>query len=135
MHMRWSLPLAALVLTGCVVHLDLEDDKPLQRAVHTGERSTVGYFYALKPTCEAEMLPEITVLKSPLHGNITFEAGEAYPHYTSSNIRSACNQNPAPGTLLLYQSGTGFEGVDSFQISVRYPNSHVKTLTYQVAVR
>src|SRR5579863_7693926 len=74
MHMRWSLPLAALVLTGCVVHLDLEDDKPLQRAVHTGERATVGYFYALKPTCEAEMLPEITVLKSPLRGNISFEA-------------------------------------------------------------
>jgi hypothetical protein len=134
-HMRSSMPLVALLLTGCVVPLDLEQDKPLQRAVHTGERAPVGYFYALKPTCEVEMLPEITVLKEPRHGSVSFETGEEYPHYGPSNIRSACNRNPAPGTLLFYQSTAGFEGGDSLQVRVRYPGNHVRTIAFEVSVR
>ena len=132
--MRLSVSLAALLLSGCVVHLDLPEDKPLQRAVHTGDRAPVGYFYSLKPTCEVEMLPEVTILKAPNHGSVTFETGDGYSHYAASNIRYACNKNPAPGTLLFYQSITGFAGGDSFQISVRYPNSHVRTINYEVSV-
>jgi hypothetical protein len=134
--MRW-LPsvVAAILLAGCVVHLDLAADKPLPRAVHAAERTKVGYFYSLKPTCEVDVLPEISIIKAPAHGSVYFETGQDYPNYSSANIRSNCNKQLAPDTQLFYQSIADFQGTDSFVVNVRYANSHLRTITYNVTVR
>lgn len=124
----------AIVVAGCVVHLDLEKDKPLHRAVHTGERDQVAFFYSLKPMCEVDVLPEITVVTAPGHGNVSFGNGQDYPDYSPNNIRYDCNKQLVQGTQLFYQSAADFQGADSFVVDVRFANSHVRTITYKVAV-
>lgn len=125
---------AAFLLAGCVVHLDLDEDKPAQRAVHSGEKDKVGYFYSLKPTCEVDVLPEISIVKAPAHGSVNFESGQDYPGYSQRNIRYECNKQLAPSTQLFYQSGADFHGSDTFVVNVRFANSHVRTITYNVTV-
>ena len=125
---------AAILLGGCVVHLDLNEDKPAQRSVHSGEKDKVGYFYSLKPTCEVDVLPEISIVKAPAHGSVNFESGQDYPTYSQRNIRYECNEQLAPSTELFYQSRADYHGNDSFVVSVRFANSHVRTITYNVTV-
>ena len=126
---------ATFLIAGCVVHLDLPEDKPLHRAVHVGERDQVGYFYSLKPTCEVDVLPEISVVTPPGHGSVYFEPGQDYPNYSQRNIRYECNKKLAPSMQLFYQSLADFQGNDSFVVNVRFADSHLRTITYNVTVR
>ncbi|HXY95977.1 MAG TPA: zinc ribbon domain-containing protein [Steroidobacteraceae bacterium] len=104
------------------------------RAVHSGQREQVAFFYDLLANCEVEGYPEITVVRGPDAGAVSVQKGKAYPRYTRENIRFECDRNPADAMLVFYQSNAGYRGRDSFTITVRFPDSEVWTESYGVNV-
>jgi zinc-ribbon domain len=104
------------------------------RAVHSGQREQVAFFYDLLANCELEAYPEITVVHGPAEGTVSVEKGKAYPRYTRENIRFECDRNPADAMLVFYQSNADYRGRDSFTITVRFPDSQVWTESYDVNV-
>ena len=104
------------------------------RAVHSGQREQVAFFYDLLANCEVEGYPEITVLRGPAEGIVSVEKGKAYPRYTRENIRFECDRNPAGAMLVFYQSNANYRGRDSFTITVRFPESQTWTESYSVNV-
>ena len=104
------------------------------RAVHSGQREQVAFFYDLLANCEVAAYPEITVLKAPAQGTVSVEQGKAYPCYTRENIRFECDRNPAGASLVFYQSGANYRGRDAFTIQVRFADSEMWTQTYNVNV-
>lgn len=107
---------------------------PIHRGVHTGDRSKVGNYYSVLPTCETDGYPEITVVNAPKHGKVSSDPGEVYTNFARDNVRWDCNRKPVPGTQLFYQSDPGFEGKDSFSIAIRWPSSDLRTDSYDVEV-
>jgi len=105
-----------------------------RRAVHSGQKERVAFFYDLRADCEIEGYPEITVVRGPSQGSVSTEQGKAYPEYTRDNIRFDCDRNLAGATLVFYESKPRFRGSDSFTIKVRFPGSALWTESYIVDV-
>ena len=108
--------------------------KPIIRGVHTGEKTKVGFYYTIFPTCESEGYTEITVVKAPKHGRVSSDQGQDYPNFARDNVRWECNRKLVPSTQVFYQSDAGFQGKDAFSITVRSPSSGVRTDYYDVQV-
>lgn len=104
------------------------------RAVHSGQKEQVAFFYDLRANCEIEGYPEITVVRGPSQGDVFTEQGKAYPQYTRDNVRFDCDRNLAGATLVFYESKPRFRGSDSFTIKVRFPGSALWTESYIVDV-
>ena len=132
-----ALGFAALGAVAALVasrgHLPLEGASN-RRAVHSGQKEQVAFFYDLRANCEVEGYPQIIVVNGPTDGSVSVERGTAYPRYTRENIRFECDRNPAGASLVFYQSRASFHGRDSFTISVRFPDSAVWTESYAVEV-
>jgi zinc ribbon protein len=122
---------AALLLTRTPVGTE---GARYARAVHSGQREQVAFFYDLLANCEVESYPEVTVTSAPTQGTVSVEQGKAYPRYTRENIRFECDRNLAGASLVFYQSGANYRGRDSFTIHVRFPDSEIWTQTYTVSV-
>jgi len=122
---------AALLLTR--PHAGLDGIRNT-RAVHSGSREQVAFFYDLLANCEVEGYPEISVVRGPEKGTVSVEKGKAYPRYTRENIRFECDRNPAGAMLVFYQSDPDYRGRDSFTITVRFPDSQMWTESYSVNV-
>lgn len=104
------------------------------KAVHSGQKERIAYFYALRADCESEGYPEIMVVRSPGKGSISTEQDKAYPQYTRDNTRFECDKNLAAATLVYYQSEPGFHGLDSVTIMIRFPDSTARTESYAIQV-
>lgn len=69
--MRLLTSLAATILIGgCVVHLNLDEDKPLQRAVHVGEKDKVVFSYSRVRPAGNSCRPVGEFLRVVKHGEI-----------------------------------------------------------------
>ena len=104
------------------------------RAVHSGQREQVAFFYSLRANCDVEGYPEITIVRGPARGSVSTEQGKAYPQYTRDNIRFECDRSLAGATLVFYQSAADFRGHDSFTIAIRFPDSTQWTQSFAVDV-
>jgi hypothetical protein len=129
----------ALVLGGLAAYIVHKETIGLggatnRRAVHSGQKEQVAFFYDVRADCEIEGYPEITVVRRPSQGNVSTEQGKAYPRYTRDNIRFDCDRNLVGATLVFYQSKPRFRGHDSFTITVRFPDSVLWTESYIVEV-
>ena len=124
--------LGAFVASRGVTSLDRSG---IHKAVHSGQREQVAFFYDLLADCEVAGYPEVTVDRAPRNGEISTEQGKAYPSYTRENIRFECNRNLQGATLVFYQSDTNFHGRDSFTIRIRFPDATLWTQSYRVEVQ
>jgi hypothetical protein len=124
---------ATLSVFGCAVTVH---KPPVQdtRAVESGARSKVAYYYNLKGNCQVDGVPQVTVTKSPSNGALTIGAGNNLPQYPADNALSACNQQPVSSAELFYQSSPNFHGADDFAVQVRYSSSYTQSYAYNVMV-
>jgi hypothetical protein len=104
------------------------------RGVDSSHRQAVDNYYSVEPDCSNPGYPEIRVLRMPGHGTVAVENGEAYPNFSKDNVRYECNKKKVAASLVTYESVAGFHGKDFFTIQVRYSNSNLRLVTYNVDV-
>jgi hypothetical protein len=104
------------------------------KAVHSGQKERIAYFYALRADCMSEGYPEIVVVRPPDKGRVSTEEGKAYPQYTRDNTRFDCDKNLTEAILVYYQSEPSFHGRDSVTIMIRFPDSNARTEFYTIDV-
>ena len=131
--LKWAKLTSALVLlSGCA-------DAPLKptsilRGVDSDVQQAVDQFYSVKPDCGNAGYPEVRILHPAGHGAVAAQNGEVYPSFAKDNVRYECNKAKIASTVVLYKSNPGFHGKDSFTIQVRFENSTLRLLTYNVDV-
>ena len=104
------------------------------RGVDSSTRQVVDNYYTVEPDCSNPGYPEIKVLRMPGHGTVAVENGEAYPSFRQDNVRYDCNKKKVATSQVSYESVAGFHGKDSFTIQVRYVNSNLRLITYNIDV-
>ena len=104
------------------------------RGVDSGTRQVVDDYYSVEPDCSNPGYPEIKMVHSPGHGTVVVDDSEAYPNFSKDNVRYDCNKKKVATTRVSYESVAGFHGKDSFTIRVRYTNSNLRLVTYNVDV-
>jgi hypothetical protein len=57
--------------------------------------------------------PTLKVAKAPQHGEVSVEQGTALADFVKGDVRSVCNGNSVPATVIYYTSVIGFIGDDS----------------------
>lgn len=125
-----------LLLTACAGTPDGAALKPsiVVRGVDSGVQQVVDDYYSVKPDCGNSGYPEIKILHFPGHGTVAAEKGEVYPTFAKDNVRYECNKAKVASSRVLYKSNPEFHGNDSFTIQVRFENSTLRLLTYNVDV-
>lgn len=104
------------------------------RGVDSGTRQIVDNYYSVEPDCSNPGYPEIKILRVPGHGTVAVENGETYPSFSKDNVRYECNRKKVASSQLSYKSNSEFHGKDSFTVQVRYSNSNLRLITYDVDV-
>jgi hypothetical protein len=104
------------------------------RGVDSGIRQVIDHYYSVEPDCSNPGYPEIKILKMAGHGTLAVENGETYPNFSKDNVRYECNKKKVAASQVLYESASGFRGKDSFTIQVRFVNSNLRVITYNVDV-
>ncbi len=104
------------------------------RGVDSGTRQVVDDYYSVEPGCSNPGYPEIKFLAMPSHGTAVAARGEVYPGFPKDNVRYECNRSKVPSSQVLYESQAGFHGHDSFTVEVRFANSIVRLVTYNLDV-
>jgi hypothetical protein len=104
------------------------------RGVDSGAQQVVDDYYSVAPDCGNMGYPEIKILNVPGHGTVAVENGKVYPSFAKDNVRYDCNKAKVASSRVLYKSNPGFHGKDLFTIQVRYVNSTLRLLTYNVEV-
>jgi hypothetical protein len=124
------------LLSACAAPLGDLDLKPtpIVRGVDSGTRQVVDDYYSVRPDCGNLGYPEVNVLKTPGHGTAAVEKGEVYPNFSKDNVRYECNKNKVASTQVFYESYAGFHGRDSFTVQVRFVNSSLRLITYNIDV-
>ena len=131
-----SLLFGVYLLAGCAseqVHGNSADHAE-RKGVHSGQRERIEYFYSALPTCEIEGYPEIRVVRSAHHGNVTFEKSQDYPGFSRDNVRWECNKKLLGSTRVFYESNPDFHGNDSVSIEVLFPSGGIRTVTIAITV-
>ncbi len=127
------LALLVAALSGCPINT-VRSNAPQARAVQSGSRTQVAFFYNLTDNCQSEGVPQVTVTRVPANGKVTIGAGHDLPQYPSDNPRAVCNQAPVPTSQVYYESNGGFRGADSFAIQVQFSSTFTQTYTYELTV-
>jgi hypothetical protein len=104
------------------------------RGVDSSTRQVVDSYYSVEPDCSNPGYPEIKFLRMPNHGTVAVENGEVYPNFSKDNVRYDCNKKRVATSQITYESVAGFHGSDSFTIQVRFNNSNLRLVTYNVDV-
>jgi len=127
---------AFLLLSSCADTAVSPALKPsfIVRGVDSGARQVIDNYYSVNPDCGNEGYPEIKVMQVPTHGTVAVENGDTYSSFTKDNVRYECNKKKVASSQLFYQSSPGFHGKDSFTIQVRFVNSNLRLITYNVDV-
>ncbi len=100
----------------------------------SGSRQVIDHYYSVEPDCSNSGYPEIKVIRMAGHGTVTVENGETYPNFSKDNVRYDCNKRKVATSQVVYESVGGFHGRDAFTIQVRYSNSNLRLVTYNVDV-
>jgi hypothetical protein len=113
---------STLALASCVV---VNENKPEARTSQqvaeapnvrgalSGQRQLLVSFYATGSDCTSLGYPTLKVAKAPQHGEVSVEQGTALADFGKGDIRTVCNGNSVPATVIYYTSVTGFIGEDS----------------------
>ncbi len=108
---------------------------PIAKGAESGKKQLFETAAALNPDCSIAGEPFITVVKAPTNGQMTVEKGEAFPTFPKENVRSACNTQKVPATLLYYTSNPGFTGTDTAMIELVTPLGGLIRTSYVITVR
>ncbi len=108
---------------------------PIAKGAESGKKQLFDTVSALNPDCTNAGEPVVTVVKPPVNGQITVEKGEAFPNFPKDNVRSACNTQKVPATLIYYTSNPGFTGIDSATIEILTPTGGLVRPVYAITVR
>jgi hypothetical protein len=127
---------ACFLLSACTDTTSNTALKPtiIVRGVDSSTRQVVDNYYSVEPDCGNPGYPEIKVLRMPGHGSVAVDNGEAYPSFAKDNVRYDCNKKKVATSQVSYESVAGFHGKDSFTIQVRYANSNLRLITYNIDV-
>ena len=104
------------------------------RGFDSGARQIVDDYYSVTPDCGNLGYPEIKIMHAPTHGTVSVDKGEAFPAFPKDNVRYECNKKKVASSQLFYESSPGFHGKDTFTIQVRFVNSNLRLVTYNVDV-
>jgi hypothetical protein len=88
-------------------------EAPNIRGALSGQRQLLVSFYATGPDCTSLGYPTLKVVKAPEHGEVSVEQGTALAEFPKGDVRSPCNGQSVPATVIYYTSVTGFIGEDS----------------------
>ena len=126
----------SLLLSACTDAPSHSGLKPniIVRGVDSGAQQVVDDYYSVQPDCGNLGYPEIKILKGPSHGDVSLDKGETYPCFGKDNVRYECNKKKIASSQVLYRSNPGFHGKDAFTIQVRFVNSSLRLVTYDVDV-
>lgn len=124
------------LLSACASTPSGTELKPsiILRGVDSSTRQVVDNYYSVEPDCTNPGYPEIIVLRMPRHGTVAVQNGETYPSFSKDNVRYDCNRSKVATSQVTYESAAEFHGKDSFTIQVRYANSNLRLVTYNVDV-
>ena len=127
---------AVLLLSSCADTPGGPAPKPnsVVRGVDSGVRQIIDDYYSVTPDCGNMGYPEVRISQAPTHGTVAVENGETYPSFAKDNVRYDCNKKKIASSQVFYESSPGFHGKDSFTIQVRYVNSNLRLVTYNVDV-
>jgi hypothetical protein len=89
----------------------------------------VGVYVNIKPDCTSGPLPSIQLTSPPEHGKITVKQGKV----TATNYKQ-CLALEVPAFIAVYRSRTGFAGVDTMTLSIKYPGGKTEMQRISVTV-
>jgi hypothetical protein len=131
-----KLATLSLLLSACADTPGNPVIKPstVARGVDSGTRQTIDDYYSVEPDCGNPGYPEIKILHMPAHGIVATENGATYPNFPKDNVRYECNKKKVASSEVFYTSNPGYHGRDSFTLQVRFVNSNLRLVTYDVDV-
>ncbi len=91
--------------------------------------------FSLQPDCSLNAYLTVRILSLPTHGTATVERGRYYPNYPKNNDRSVCNDRPADGTAVWYQSTPGYVGDDAVELEVIGTDGRAARISYHIEVK
>ena len=105
-----------------------------KRSAVAGMVLRVNFATAINPDCTALPLFTVRITKPPAHGVVKIEAGEEFPTFPISNVRSECNKQRVPGVLVSYTPDANYAGADTFVLHTISPLGFVQNQTYLITV-
>lgn len=134
--------LVAATLGGCATAgLEGAGDSTevsITRFARSGERKVVSDYrtYRISLGCATTSLPEVSILKRPLFGEVDLATAPAARFFgNESRERSACRGVSGPTMVVYYTSRRGFRGHDFFSYRVRFKNGETRHVEATVQVR
>ena len=107
----------------------------LTRAVATGQKLRLEFFYVIQPDCSSVGLTTVRILEKPQHGTLTVENGQGFTNFPKENQRYECNMRKSDGTLVFYEPEAEFTGKDSITLDVIFPLGQSSKRHYSVEVK
>lgn len=105
------------------------------KVVASGQRVLIDTLASLDPTCRSLGQTEVNLLTAPHGGEVETSLGREYPSYVAANVRSVCDKQRVPATLIFYRASQGFTGPDWFDVEIVFPRGIARRLRYGVNVR
>jgi hypothetical protein len=106
----------------------------IKRTAVAGMVLRVNFATAINPDCSSLPLFTVRIMKPPAHGVVKIEAGEEFPTFPPTNVRSECNKQRVPGILVGYTADADYTGADTFVLHTISPNGLVQNQTYLITV-
>lgn len=105
------------------------------KVVAAGQRVKMDTLASLDPTCRSLGRTEVNLLTAPQGGQVETLLGRDYPAYVAANVRSVCDKQRVPVTMIFYRASPGFSGSDSFDAEIVFPQGNARRVRYKVEVR
>jgi hypothetical protein len=91
------------------------------RAVSSGQRHRIGFFYDVDVNCSTGGLPTVRVVEQARNGKVIIERGTGYSKFPEGSPRHACNERKSDGISVLYEANPQFAGIESVTVAVTFP--------------
>jgi len=104
-------------------------------AADSGQRGKIEAYFSLDPSCASKGYAIVIVVKRPNHGILSIEIGQDYPEFAKDTVQFDCDRQLAAATEVFYQSNPGFQGYDSFEVEVLWPDRYLRRIAYILEVR
>lgn len=105
------------------------------KVVAAGQRVRVDTLTSLDPNCKSRGTTEVNLLTAPRGGQVETTIGREYASYVAANVRSVCDKQRVPATMIYYRASPDFSGPDSFDAEILFPGGTARRIHYTVQVR
>lgn len=126
----------ATALAGCAGGEGPARLSVYEQTVRADQRARLGDYrtFSTRRGCPTVSLPEISVLREPAHGRLSFGVGPAR-YVADKPVSHPCERGRGTASIVYYTPRSGYRGVDDVAYRVRFFSGETQIIRKRLLVR